>query len=93
MGPKAVGDGKLALNFPLGKAELPMVATVDIGKFTSKLFEDQSYIGKIVGVVSSIESMSKVAQVFSKVLGQPVVYNELEASDTAKLGFRGAGNE
>lgn len=90
MGPAKHGDGPHAITFPMGDAKKAMVSVADIGKAACAILRDPSTIGKTLGVTSDIMTYKEVADTFSKVLGVPVVYNDVPTEVYASFGFPGA---
>lgn len=79
-----------ALTFPLADAKMPMVAVSDIGKAACAIFQDESLIGKTVGIKSDVLTGKEIAAVFTKVFGQPVLYHAVTTDVYASFGFPGA---
>ena len=91
MGPSRQADtDPYSITFPMGDAKLAMVTVEDIGKCACAIFQDQSLIGKPVGVHSEALTCKEIAEVFTKVCGQPVQYNAVPTDVYAKFGFPGA---
>ncbi|MEZ5365481.1 MAG: NmrA/HSCARG family protein [Bryobacterales bacterium] len=91
MGPKPGLDGKLAISLPMGHAKLAAIAAEDIGRCAYGIFKaGPKYIGKTVGVAGSHMTVAEMAQSFTKVLGQEVVYNEVTPEAYRGFGFPGA---
>ena len=91
MGPSRQADtDPYAITFPMGDAKLAMVTVEDIGKCACAIFQDQSLIGKLVGVHSEALTCKEIAEVFTKVCGQPVQYNAVPTDVYANFGFPGA---
>jgi uncharacterized protein YbjT (DUF2867 family) len=90
MGPAKHGDGPHAITFPMGDMKKTMVSVADIGKAACAILRDPSTIGKTVGVKSDIMTCKEIADTFSKVLGVPVVYNDVPTEVYASFGFPGA---
>lgn len=91
MGPACQSEtDPYAITFPLSDAKMPVVAVSDIGKAACAIFQDESLIGKSVGVQSDIMSGKEMADVFTKVCGQSVQYNAVPVDVYASFGFPGA---
>lgn len=90
MGPAKHGDGPHAITFPMGDAKKAMVSVADIGKAACAILRDPSTIGKTMGVTSDVLTYKEVADIFSKVLGVPVIYNSVPTDVYASFGFPGA---
>ena len=91
MGPKKGADGKLAIAFPMGDKKLPGIAAEDIGKCAYGIFKKGSeYINKTVGIAGEHLTGSTMAEVFSKVFGKEIRYNEITPDVYRGFGFPGA---
>lgn len=91
MGPKKGPDGKLALNIPMGDKKLPGIAAEDIGKSAYNIFKNgNEFIGKTVGISGGHLTGKQMADSFTKVLGQEVVYNAVPFDVFRSFGFPGA---
>ena len=87
MGPAKHGDGPHAITFPMGDMKKTMVSVADIGKAACAILRDPNTIGKTVGVTSDIMTCKEIADTFSKVMGVPVVYNDVPTEVYASFGF------
>ena len=90
MGPQKGPDGSLAVTFPIGDKKMPSMTAEDIGKAAYGIFKDPSYIGKTVGVAGEHLSGQEMADIFSKVYGVDVKYNEVPADVYRSFDFPGA---
>lgn len=91
MAPKKGPDGNLAITFPMGDKKLSGMAAEDIGKCAYGIYKrDEEFIGQEVGIAGEQISCSEMAAVFSEVLGQKVVYNEISPDVYRNFGFPGA---
>jgi hypothetical protein len=91
MGPSRQADtDPYGITFPIGNAPMAMVAVADIGKCICAIFQDESLIGKSVGVKSTSMTGQEIADVFSKVCGQTVNYNAVPVDVYASFPFPGA---
>eukprot|EP00537_Pseudo-nitzschia_pungens_P012319 CAMPEP_0172387490 /NCGR_PEP_ID=MMETSP1061-20121228/4785_1 /TAXON_ID=37318 /ORGANISM="Pseudo-nitzschia pungens, Strain cf. pungens" /LENGTH=323 /DNA_ID=CAMNT_0013117141 /DNA_START=117 /DNA_END=1088 /DNA_ORIENTATION=+ len=91
MGPSRQSDsGPYGITFPMGDKKLSMVKVEDIGKCACAIFQDESLIGKTIGVSSANMTCKDIAAVFSKVCGQEVVYNDVPVEVYASFPFPGA---
>ncbi len=91
LGPKRGTDGKLAITMPMGDKKLPGIAADDIGKCALGIFKaGPKYIGKTVGIAGEHMTGKQMAEGFSRVLGQEVVYNEIPPEVYRGFGFPGA---
>lgn len=92
MGPSRQSESDpYAITFPLSDARMPMVAVDDIGKAICAIFQDESLIGKTVGIMSETLSGAEMAETFAKICGQPVMFNAVPWNVFASFGFPGAG--
>jgi len=90
MGPKR-DEGGLAITLPMGDKKLPGIAAEDIGKCAYGVFKQGAvHIGKSVGIAGEHLTGAQMAAAFSKVLGQPVRYNEVTPEVYRGFGFPGA---
>jgi uncharacterized protein YbjT (DUF2867 family) len=91
MGPKKGPDGVLAITLPMGDKKLPGIAAEDIGKCAYGIFKrGGDFIGKTVGIAGGHPTGAQMAAVFSKVLGQPVRYNDVPPEVYRGFGFPGS---
>ena len=91
MGPKKGPDGKLALSLPAGERKLAGIAAEDIGKSAYGIFKNgNDFIGKTVFITGGNLTGKQIADSFSKVLGQEVVYNAIPFDVYRSFGFPGA---
>lgn len=91
MGPSRQNDSDpYAITFPMADKKLSMVAVEDIGKAACAILQDDSYIGKTVGVQSEALTCEDIAALFAKICGQPVQYNAVPTEVYASFGFPGA---
>lgn len=90
-GPKKGPDGKLALTIPMGDKKLSGIAAEDIGKCAYTIFKrGNEFIGKKVGIAGEHLTINEIANTFSKVLGEEVVYNAVPFDVYRSFGFPGA---
>lgn len=91
MGPSRQSDSDpYAITLPIDDVKLPMVAVADIGKAACAIFQNESLIGKKVGVMSENLSGKEIAETFTKVCGQNVMFNNVPWNVYASFGFPGA---
>ena len=91
MGPKPGEDGTLGIAFPMGDKKLPGIAAADIGKCAYGIFKaGDKYINKTVGIAGEHLTGSEMAEAFTHVLGQKVVFNAVPADMYRSFGFPGA---
>jgi uncharacterized protein YbjT (DUF2867 family) len=91
LGPQKGPDGNLGITFPMGDGKLPGIASEDIGKCAYAIFKSgDAYIGKTLGIAGGHLTGKQMAESFSKILGQEVVYNDVPADVYRSFGFPGA---
>jgi uncharacterized protein YbjT (DUF2867 family) len=91
MGPKRAPDGQLALTLPMGNAKLPGIAAEDIGRCALGVFRrGADLVGKHVGIAGEHLTGAELAAAMSRVLGQPVRYQEVSPEVYRGFGFPGA---
>lgn len=91
MGPTRDAEGQLAITLPLGKSKLPGIAADDIGRSAYGIFKvGASLIGKRVGISGEHLSGEEMAKEFSKIVGEPVRFNEVPPEVYRGFGFPGA---
>jgi uncharacterized protein YbjT (DUF2867 family) len=91
LGPRRGPDGKLAITFPMGDKKLPAIAVEDIGKAAYGIFKaGPKYIGKTIGIAGDHRTGKEMAEGLSKVVGEPVVYNDVPPEVYRSFGFPGA---
>jgi uncharacterized protein YbjT (DUF2867 family) len=91
LGPTRGADGKPAITMPMGDKKLPGIAAEDIGKCALGIFKSGSkYIGKTVGIAGEYLTIKQIADGFSRLLGQDVVYNDVPPEVYRSFGFPGA---
>jgi len=91
MGPGRGADGKLAIVLPMADKPLPGIASGDIGKCAFGIFaRGPAYIGKTVGIAGEHLTGGQMAAAFAKVLGEEVVYTDVDPATFRSFGFPGA---
>jgi uncharacterized protein YbjT (DUF2867 family) len=91
MGPKKGADGKLSLSIPMGDKKLPGIAAEDIGKSAYGIFKKgNEFIGKTVAITGENLTGKRMAESFTKALGQEVIYNAVPFDVYRSFGFPGA---
>jgi uncharacterized protein YbjT (DUF2867 family) len=91
MGPKRGPEGKLALTIPMGDRKLPGIAAEDIGKCAHTIFKKgNEFIGKRVGIAGEHLSGKMMAETFTNVFGEEVIYNAVPFDVYRSFGFPGA---
>lgn len=93
MGPqKHAEDQPYSITFPTGEAPFGMNSLRDIGCNVLSILKDPSTINTSVGVVSERATGKEIADAFSKVIGEPVVFNAVPVDVYAAFGFPGAAD-
>ncbi len=91
MGPQKGPDGALGITFPMGDKKLPGIAAFDIGACALGVFRrPDEYAGKTVGIAGGHLTGAEMAAAFTRVLGQPVRYNDVPPDVYRSFGFPGA---
>ncbi|WP_159517893.1 NmrA/HSCARG family protein [Sunxiuqinia indica] len=91
MGPQKGDNGKLAITFPMGDKKLPGIDAEDIGKCAYGIFKaGDQFQNQSVGISGQHLTGQEMADGFSKLLGKPVVYNDIPAAVYRTFGFPGA---
>lgn len=91
MGPQRGADGTLSITFPMADKKLPGIAAEDIGKCAYGIFtKGNELINRTVGIAGEHLTGYQMADVFSRVLGQQVNYNDISPDVYRGLGFDGA---
>ncbi|WP_340102446.1 NmrA/HSCARG family protein [Rhodohalobacter sp. 8-1] len=91
MGPQPGPDGKLAITFPMGDKKLPGIASEDIGKCAYGILKKgEDFIGRTIGIAGEHLTGAEMADGFSRLLGQEVVYNKVSPEVYRGFGFPGA---
>jgi len=91
MGPKKGPDGALAITLPMGDKKLPGIAAEDIGACALGIFtKGREFIGKTVGIAGDHLTGTQMAAAFTKALGRPVQYNDVQPDVYRGFGFPGA---
>jgi len=91
MQPKRGPDGRLALTIPMGDKKLSGIAAEDIGKCAYGIFKKgNEFIGKRVGIAGEHLTVKNMADTFTKVLGEEVIYNNVPFDVYRSFGFPAA---
>ena len=91
MGPQKGQDGRLGITLPMGDKKLPGIAAEDIGKCAYGIFKaGETYKNKSVGISGQHLTGKEMADGFSKVLGQMIVYNDVPPATYRSFNFPGA---
>mmetsp|Transcript_53253 Transcript_53253/g.59522 ORF Transcript_53253/g.59522 Transcript_53253/m.59522 type:complete len:327 (+) Transcript_53253:101-1081(+) len=91
-GPQQHGDEDqpLSIRFPIGDKAFPLNSLHDIGCNVVSILQDPSTINTKQGVASTIATGKEIAETFTKVIGEPVVFNAVPTDVYASFGFPGA---
>mmetsp|Transcript_5624 Transcript_5624/g.10913 ORF Transcript_5624/g.10913 Transcript_5624/m.10913 type:complete len:321 (-) Transcript_5624:588-1550(-) len=93
MGPKKhAEDQPAAITFPTGAGAIPMCSVPDIGRKVVSILNNPETINTEQGVVGAFHTGQEIADLFSKSLGTPVVFNAVEVAAYAAFGFPGAAD-
>lgn len=91
MGPQPGPNGKLVITFPMGDKKLPGIAAEDIGKCAYGIFKrGKDFIGRTTGVAGEHLTGDQMADGFSRLLGEEVIYNKISPEVYRGFGFPGA---
>jgi len=75
----------------MGDKKLSGIAAEDIGKCAYGIFKKgNAFIGKRVGIAGEHLTVKKIAETFTKVLGEEVVYNDVPFDVYRGFGFPAA---
>ena len=89
--PQKQADGTFAFGFPQGDTPLAALAIEDLGGVVAPIFEKpDEFIGKTVGGVGDDLPAAQYAEIMTRVLGKPIVYNYVPREVFATFGFPGA---
>lgn len=90
MGPAAGPDGRLAITLPMGDKPLPCIAAEDIGRCAYGIFKRPELIGQTVGISGGHLTGQELADGFTRIFGQEVIYNSVSPEVYRSFGFPGA---
>ncbi|GII57328.1 nucleotide-diphosphate-sugar epimerase [Planotetraspora thailandica] len=89
--PKRDEDGTPVLALPVGDSPVAGIAATDIGKSVVGIFHRPAeFVGRTIGVAGEYLTGEQIAESFSEVLGEPVVFRPMPYEDVRNLGFPGA---
>ncbi|WIX79315.1 NmrA/HSCARG family protein [Amycolatopsis carbonis] len=84
-------DGMLELTNPMGDSVMALVASEDIGRTAYGIFlAGPTYIGRTVGLAGAHYTGVQLAELFTKVLGEEVVYRPQTHDEVRAGGYPGA---
>jgi uncharacterized protein YbjT (DUF2867 family) len=90
-GPHRDPDGRLVLTNPIGDSVMGQVASEDIGRTAYGIFlAGPRFIGRTVGLAGAHYSGDQLAELFTKVLGEEVVFRPLTHDQARAGGYPGA---
>jgi uncharacterized protein YbjT (DUF2867 family) len=90
-GPHRDQNGDLVLTNPMGDSVMALVAAEDIGRTAYGIFlAGPRFIGRTVGLAGAHFTGDELAELFTKVLGEKVVYRPLTHDQMRAAGFPGA---
>jgi uncharacterized protein YbjT (DUF2867 family) len=88
-GPQRDPQGQLELTLPMGDRALAIVASEDIGRTALSIFNAGiRYIGRTVGLAGAHEGGKQLAEIFARVLGEPVTYRPLTHDQVRSAGYQ-----
>lgn len=91
LGPKKGHDGNIYLTMPMGDKKLPGISSEDIGKTAFQIFKKgKEYIGKTVSITGGNLTGKELADQFTDITGQKVIYNPVSFEQYRSFGFPGA---
>ncbi|GAC1491342.1 MAG: NmrA/HSCARG family protein [Chamaesiphon sp.] len=89
--PQKQADNSFAFGFPQGDTPLAGVGIEDLGGVVAAIFDKGAeFRDKVVGVVGDDLVPKRYAEVMTRVLGKPVVYNYIPREVFASFNFPGA---
>lgn len=91
--PTRDADGHTTFRFPLGDAELPVVALDDVGGVVATIFEQyEPFLGRTVPIVGDVQPMREIAAMVSSLLRMPVAYEHESRERFARRELLGASD-
>jgi uncharacterized protein YbjT (DUF2867 family) len=88
LGPHRGPDGEAVLTLPIGDSVMALVAAEDIGRTAYGIFRAGArFIGRTVGLAGSHATGTHLAELFAKVLGEPVAYRPMSHDQLRAAGF------
>ncbi|GAA5168497.1 MULTISPECIES: NmrA/HSCARG family protein [Amycolatopsis] len=88
LSPRRDPDGRATLTIPMGDSTMALVAAEDIGRTALGIFRAGGrFIGRTVGLAGTHATGEQMAELFAKVLGEPVVYRPLTHDELRNAGF------
>ncbi|MES1199031.1 MAG: NmrA/HSCARG family protein [Pseudomonadota bacterium] len=91
MNPKPDGNGRIALNLPMGEGHLSGIGAEDIGKCAYGIFKQgPSLIGERIGIAGDHVTGAEMAATLTRIMGQDIYYNAIPFDAYRALGFPGA---
>jgi uncharacterized protein YbjT (DUF2867 family) len=89
--PRRGSDGKRALTLPMGDSVMAMVSSEDIGRTAYGIFEAGArFIGATVSMAAVHLSGEQLAEIFTKRLGEEVVFRPVSRDETRKANHESA---
>lgn len=89
--PQKQEDGTYAFGFPQGDTPLAAVSVEDLGGVVLEIFRNRAdFLGKLVGVVGDDRPAAEYAEIMTRVLRKPIVYNYIPRDVFASFDFPGA---
>lgn len=92
MGPKRGEEDTLELILPIADKRIAGIVADDIGNCAYGIFKEgpEKFAGKYVGVAGEHLSGNEIADIFTEVLGEKVIYKTVAPEMYRNLGFPGA---
>ncbi len=88
LGPRRDSNGQAVLTIPMGGSTMALVAAEDIGRTAYGIFRAGArFIGRTVGLAGTHATGDEMAELFAKVLGEPVVYRPISHDELRGAGF------
>lgn len=88
LSPHRADDGVAALTLPMGDSVMALVAAEDIGRTAYGIFRAGArFVGRTVGLAGTHGTGAELAQLFAKVLGEPVAYRPMTHDQMRGAGF------
>ncbi|GAA1618805.1 NmrA/HSCARG family protein [Kribbella sancticallisti] len=88
LSPRRDSTGTAALTLPMGDSVMALVAAEDIGRTAYGIFQAGArFVGRTVGLAGTHATGKQLADLFAKVLGEPVVYRPMTHQQLRAAGF------
>ncbi|MEV1081043.1 NmrA/HSCARG family protein [Streptomyces sp. NPDC050211] len=88
LSPRRGADGRAVLSLPMGDSTMALVAAEDIGRTAYGIFRAGArFVGRTVGLAGTHATGGQLAELFAKVLGEPVAYRPMTHDQLRNAGF------